>query len=595
LPRFLSLRLKATDCPWAATTLTATAAIIFLIAGDPVWMIAAAHFTYLIGICMPNIAVWLLRRDLPNAERPYRAPRGTILLGVIAAVIWLFAAILGFQQFGLPTVVFGLALAYSGAALYGWRVVEDRLRAGLPAVAQTLHVKLTGAMVAVLVLDGIAYLLAVNTVAEGHHELVSVLADIFVVVALLTVSVGLVLPGMITYSAIEVSSAAKRLTRGTLHDFSNAMGALGRGDLEAAHASVNIVPVRVNSRDELGEMGHSFNILQEEVREAAVGLGEAREKLRAAREELLARHEYIAHLAHHDSLTGLPNRTSLTNYLDKAFDEATADGHGFALLTIDLDHFKEANDLFGHVIGDELLCAISSRLERAAEGAFIARVGGDEFTVVLTAKDLRGGRFRHGQAPPCRGRRSVRGSRAADPDRAQCRRRAIPAGRQGQGHSDRQCRCRALSRQGRRPSHDQVLRAGDGSPSARALRAPARSPLRHYAWRIRHALSAPSQDRRRGVRLRSAHSLEASEPRLSAAEQIHSPRRAERHDRGDRRMDAARGLRRGGVLAGAAASQRHLSPVQFRHGNLSGLVKSVLTETGLDPARARDHRRGGDQ
>jgi amino acid transporter len=43
LPRFLSLRLKATDCPWAATTLTASAAIIFLIAGDPVWMIAAAN------------------------------------------------------------------------------------------------------------------------------------------------------------------------------------------------------------------------------------------------------------------------------------------------------------------------------------------------------------------------------------------------------------------------------------------------------------------------------------------------------------------------------------------------------------------------
>jgi amino acid transporter len=74
LPRFLSLRLKATDCPWAATTLTATAAIIFLIAGDPVWMIAAANFTYLIGICMPNIAAYLLRRDLPDAERPIGLP-----------------------------------------------------------------------------------------------------------------------------------------------------------------------------------------------------------------------------------------------------------------------------------------------------------------------------------------------------------------------------------------------------------------------------------------------------------------------------------------------------------------------------------------
>ena len=120
LPRFLSLRYKRTDCPWAATALTAVSAIVFLIAGDPVWMIAAANFTYLIGICMPNIAAWLLRRDMPDARRPYRAPRGTIVLGVIVASIWLIAAILGFQQFGLPTVVFGLALAYSGAALYAW-------------------------------------------------------------------------------------------------------------------------------------------------------------------------------------------------------------------------------------------------------------------------------------------------------------------------------------------------------------------------------------------------------------------------------------------------------------------------------------------
>jgi diguanylate cyclase (GGDEF)-like protein len=80
-------------------------------------------------------------------------------------------------------------------------------------------------------------------------------------------------------------------------------------------------------------------------------------------------------------------------HLDKAIDKAKAEGHGFALLSVDLDHFKEANDLFGHVIGDELLCAISRRLERAAEGAFIARVGGDEFTVVLTAKELRRASF----------------------------------------------------------------------------------------------------------------------------------------------------------------------------------------------------------
>jgi diguanylate cyclase (GGDEF)-like protein len=387
LPRFLSQRLARTDCPWAATLLTAGFATAFLLAGDPIWMIAAANFTYLIGICMPNIAVWLLRRDMPDAMRPYRAPRGTILLGVIAAAIWLLAAILGFQQFGLPTVVFGLTLAYSGAALYAWRLIEDRRRQGLPAFAPTLHVKLTGAMVLVLVLDGIAYLLAVNTVSAEHHELVAVLADIFVAVALLTISVGLVLPGMITYSAKEVSKAARRLSSGTLHDFTEAMGALGRGDLEAAHASVNIVPVKPNSRDELGEMAEEFNVLQEKVKVAAIGLGEARENMRLARAELLERHDRIAYLAHHDALTELANRTSLSTRLSETFERAKAEGTSFAVLTIDLDHFKEANDVFGHVVGDELLCAVARRLQSAAEGAFVARIGGDEFTLIQTDEE----------------------------------------------------------------------------------------------------------------------------------------------------------------------------------------------------------------
>jgi diguanylate cyclase (GGDEF)-like protein len=238
-------------------------------------------------------------------------------------------------------------------------------------------------MLFVLILDGAGYFIAVSSISGGQTALTAALEDIFVVVALLTICVGLVLPGMITHSAAEVSDAAKRLTSGTLKEFSCAMAALGRGDLDAAHVSIDIVPVKIVSHDELGELGKSFNVLQEEVREAALGLHEAREKMHIARTELLMKHEQIAHLAHHDPLTDLPNRTVLAIKLAEAFDLAKADGSSFAVLTVDLDHFKEANDVFGHAVGDELLCAISRRLHAAAQGAFIARIGGDEFTLIL--------------------------------------------------------------------------------------------------------------------------------------------------------------------------------------------------------------------
>src|SRR5205823_14907502 len=114
--------------------------------------------------------------------------------------------------------------------------------------ANTLHIKLTGAMLLVLVLDGAGYLLAVSSIPDGSHPaFVAALADIFVAVALLTIGVGLVLPGMIAHSAVEVSKAANRLVKGTLADFTRAMEALAAGRLADAHARVDIQPVVVNS------------------------------------------------------------------------------------------------------------------------------------------------------------------------------------------------------------------------------------------------------------------------------------------------------------------------------------------------------------
>jgi amino acid transporter len=264
LPESMGKR-NAYDAPWVATLLTAMMAIAFLLIGDPVWLIAAANLTYLIGIALPSVAVWLLRHNEPNMARPYRAPRGTIMLGLVAAVIWGLTVVLGFQQFGLPTVMIGLVFAYSGSVLYAWRKYMDRRKAGLPGIGHTLHLKLTGAMLLVLVLDGAGYLLAVSQVPKHHLALVTALEDIFVIVALLTFSVGMILPGMIAHAAVQVSEATNKLVNGTMADFTRAMRALAAGDLKNAKAVANLEPVTVFTRDEVGDMAQNFNRLQVEI------------------------------------------------------------------------------------------------------------------------------------------------------------------------------------------------------------------------------------------------------------------------------------------------------------------------------------------
>src|SRR4029079_509310 len=92
----------------------------------------------------------------------------------------------------------------------------------------------------------------------------------------------------------------------------------------------------------------------------------------------------IRHLAHHDPLTGLPNRASFNEHLSLTVEKAAAEGGSFAILCVDLDRFKEINDVFGHATGDALLAEVSGRLKKATEGAFLARLGGDEFTLIDT-------------------------------------------------------------------------------------------------------------------------------------------------------------------------------------------------------------------
>jgi diguanylate cyclase (GGDEF)-like protein len=87
-------------------------------------------------------------------------------------------------------------------------------------------------------------------------------------------------------------------------------------------------------------------------------------------------------MAHHDPLTKLPNRAAFNRALATFLGRAKQENGKFALLSIDLDRFKEINDVFGHDVGDGLLREVAQRLMVAATGAFLARLGGDEFVVI---------------------------------------------------------------------------------------------------------------------------------------------------------------------------------------------------------------------
>jgi diguanylate cyclase (GGDEF)-like protein/PAS domain S-box-containing protein len=92
----------------------------------------------------------------------------------------------------------------------------------------------------------------------------------------------------------------------------------------------------------------------------------------------------MEHLAHHDALTGLPNRLMLRARLEHAVSKARRDKAQGAVLFLDLDRFKQVNDTLGHPAGDALLIAVAKRLrERLRDSDTLARLGGDEFVILI--------------------------------------------------------------------------------------------------------------------------------------------------------------------------------------------------------------------
>ncbi len=103
---------------------------------------------------------------------------------------------------------------------------------------------------------------------------------------------------------------------------------------------------------------------------------------------LKANEERLKFLATHDPLTGLPNRTEFKRFCHEAIDRARRHKQRVAVLYIDLDNFKPVNDNYGHVVGDELLKTVGARMKQVIrEADIVARIGGDEFSVLLADLD----------------------------------------------------------------------------------------------------------------------------------------------------------------------------------------------------------------
>ncbi|MGN6650012.1 diguanylate cyclase domain-containing protein [Trinickia sp.] len=154
-------------------------------------------------------------------------------------------------------------------------------------------------------------------------------------------------------------------------------GALARPLRTLARAATHVFDDSIVERlpvgrsDEIGVLARCFDVMRSEIR--------------TQMKTLQTKQQELAHLAGHDTLTGLPNRMRFMEQLDAAIRQAAVNGERLAVMFIDLDGFKQINDQLGHSAGDRTLAVVAQRLRGALHGGDIAaRLGGDEFVILVS-------------------------------------------------------------------------------------------------------------------------------------------------------------------------------------------------------------------
>ena len=316
--------------------------------------------------------------------------------------------------------------------------------------------------------------------------------------------------------------------------------------------------------------------------------------------------EHIEYLAYHDKLTGIPNRA----HFQRAFEHTIATSQGqrlnCALMVVDLDRFKNINDIIGHEAGDQLLKQVAARLRSCLrDGDMLARLGGDEFVILMqdaasldAVSAVANKILEAASRPLVIDEQEFLVTASIGISTYPARRRAT---------------CRALLRNSR---HRHVPRQGSrartttssirremDAHASRAARARIGAAARARARRIRAALpaegrSVSTRDASPAWKRWCAGSIPRTRP--DAAGRLHRHRRGDRPDRADRRLGADGSLPPGQALR-ATGMATCASRSTCRRGSYTTKVSLRRVSEALDADRipgaepgARDHRKHGD-